>query len=263
MSVVVSDCSCHKQLQEITKLTNESPEMVIYQTSLMSALLNGVYEGTTTIADLLKKGDFGVGTFNDLDGQLIVFEGNAYQLLSDGSASPAGSEKQTPFAVMTFFTPEYQYCFNDIATRADIHKVIDTQIPSDNQFCALRISGRFRTVTTRTVPRQLRPYRPMLEVTKTQPTFAFHEAQGELIGYRMPQYIQGINVAGYHEHFITEDRQGGGHILDYVLEEGIMTFGVVSKLLVDVPRHADFLRADLNPHDLDTAIRTVESSEPR
>ena len=92
-----------------------------------------------------------------------------------------------------------------------------------------------------------------------QPTFSFSESEGELIGFRTPQYMQGINVAGYHEHFITEDRQGGGHILDYVLEQGTLTFGAISQLVIDLPQDKDFLQADLNPHDLDEAIRAVES----
>ena len=120
-----------------------------------------------------------------------------------------------------------------------MHRVIDSKITSDNQFCALRISGRFHAVQTRTVPCQCRPYRTMPEVLGTQPTFD--------------------TVAGYHEHFITGDRQGGGHIRDYVLEGGELTFGAISQLVIDLPQDRDFLQADLNPQDLDEAIRAVES----
>lgn len=130
---------------------------------------------------------------------------------------------------------------------------------SDNQFCALRIDGRFSAAQTRTVPCQHRPYRSMPEVLGHQPTFHFSQRDGVLIGFRTPQYMQGINVAGYHEHFITDDRQGGGHLLDYQLEEGTLTFGEISKLVIDLPNDGDFLRADLNPENLDSAIRSVES----
>jgi acetolactate decarboxylase len=99
----------------------------------------------------------------------------------------------------------------------------------------------------------------MPEVLGQQPTFHFSERNGVLIGFRTPQYMQGINVAGYHEHFITDDRQGGGHLLDYRLEEGVLTFGAISKLVIDLPKDNDFLQANLNPDDLDSAIRSVES----
>jgi len=260
MSNFVSDCSCEGQLTEtIARLADESAEKVIYQTSLMSALLHGVYDGTTTVAQLLQKGDFGLGTFNQLDGELIAFDRQVYQLRADGSARPASPNQKTPFAVMTFFTPEHQFCFDRTASREDVHRVIDAQITSDNQFCALRISGRFTAVRTRTVPCQCRPYRAMPDVINNQPTFDFTARSGELIGFRTPQYMQGINVAGYHEHFITDDRQGGGHILDYVLEQGTLTFGAISKLVVDLPQDREFLQADLTPDNLDEAIRAVES----
>lgn len=260
MSNYVTDCSCEDQLKHtVRKLAQDAPESVIYQTSLMSALLSGVYDGSTRIADLLRKGDFGLGTFNRLDGELIAFDSQVYQLHSDGTAHPADPQQKTPFAVMTFFKPQYLYEFERPVSREEIHRVIDSEITSDNQFCALRISGRFSRVETRTVPCQCRPYRSMPEVLGNQPTFTFSQRGGELIGFRTPQYMQGINVAGYHEHFITDDREGGGHILDYALEKGTLTFGAISKLVVDLPQDSDFLNANLNPANLDAAIRAVES----
>ncbi|MFC0141482.1 acetolactate decarboxylase [Erwinia mallotivora] len=255
-----TDCLCEKQLvSTVTALRQQKPESVIYQTSLMSALLSGVYEGRVTVADLLKKGDFGLGTFNQLDGELIAFDSQVYQLRSDGSAREANPQQKTPFAVMTFFRPQYRHHFTSPASRQDIHQVIDDQVTSDNLFCALRIDGRFSAAQTRTVPCQHRPYRSMPEVLGHQPVFHFNQRNGVLIGFRTPQYMQGINVAGYHEHFITDDRQGGGHLLDYQLEEGVLTFGEISQLVVDLPADRDFLQADLNPEDLDSAIRSVES----
>lgn len=256
----VSGCSCEEQLTDtVRKLATHSAEKVIYQTSLMSALLHGVYDGATTVADLLTRGDFGLGTFNQLDGELVAFDREVYQLRADGSARPAHPEQQSPFAVMTFFTPEYEHHFSQTASREAVHRVIDSVITSDNHFCALRISGEFTAVQTRTVPCQCRPYRSMPEVLGNQPVFAFRQQAGELIGFRTPQYMQGINVAGYHEHFITRDRQGGGHILDYELATGTLTFGAISKLVIDLPQDRDFLQANLNPDNLDEAIRSVES----
>ncbi|RPE01216.1 acetolactate decarboxylase [Candidatus Pantoea deserta] len=256
----VSDCSCEDQLKDtVRKLHHKSAEKVIYQTSLMSALLHGVYDGSTTVEALLRKGDFGLGTFNQLDGELVAFDRQVYQLRSDGSARAARPEQQSPFAVMTFFTPEHQHHFSQTASREEVHRVIDSVITSDNHFCALRISGRFASVQTRTVPCQCRPYRSMTEVLGNQPTFDFNHRAGELIGFRTPQYMQGINVAGYHEHFITDDRQGGGHILDYELEQGTLSFGAITKLVIDLPEDRDFLQADLHPENLDEAIRSVES----
>lgn len=240
------------------ELTDSTPN-VLYQTSLMSALLSGVYEGETTMAQLREHGDFGVGTFNKLDGELIAFDGNIFQLRGDGTARRAAPEQQTPFATMTFFNPTHEYRFDRAHTREEIHAVIDKVIASNNVFCALRIDGEFSRVDTRTVPEQQRPYQSMLEAVKQQPTFHIENTSGVLIGFLTPEYMQGINVAGYHEHFIDQARQSGGHVLDYQVERGFLRFGTVEKLAIDFPHDRDFLNADLSPENLQAAIRAVES----
>lgn len=253
-------CSCEKSLLEMVEtFAARNKENMIYQTSLMSALLSGVYEGETTMADLLKRGDFGLGTFNELDGEMIAFNSKVYQLRSDGSARAASPQQKTPFAVMTWFKPQYRLRIDSLTSRQELHQIIDQKIPSDNLFCALRIDGHFRHAHTRTVPRQTPPYRAMTDVLDDQPVFRFNSRAGVLVGFRTPQHMQGINVAGYHEHFITDDRQGGGHLLDYQLEQGVLTFGEIHKLMIDLPADSAFLNADLHPDNLDAAIRAVEN----
>lgn len=255
-----ADCSCEESLcQTLRGFSAQHPENVLFQTSLMSALLSGVYEGSTTIAELLTHGDFGLGTFNELDGELIAFNSQVYQLRSDGSANAARPEQKTPFAVITWFQPQYRKAFDGPVSRQQLHEIIDRQIPSDNIFCALRIDGAFRHAHTRTVPRQTPPYRAMTDVLDDQPVFRFNNRKGVLVGFRTPQHMQGINVAGYHEHFITDDRQGGGHLLDYQLDNGVLTFGEIHKLMIDLPNDTTFLQANLHPDNLDAAIRSVEN----
>ncbi|WP_435954477.1 acetolactate decarboxylase [Dryocola sp. BD626] len=260
MAVHSTHCSCEESVIEMVQsFARNNPENMIYQTSLMSALLSGVYEGTTTMADLLTHGDFGLGTFNELDGEMIAFNSEVYQLRSDGSAREARPEQKTPFAVMTWFKPHYRVHIERRINRQQLHDIIDRQIPSDNIFCALRIDGHFHHAHTRTVPRQTPPYRAMTDVLDDQPVFRFNGREGVLVGFRTPQHMQGINVAGYHEHFITDDRQGGGHLLDYQLENGELTFGEIHKLMIDLPADSAFLGANLHPENLDAAIRAVEN----
>ena len=166
--------------------------------------------------------------------------------------------QKTPFAVMTFFKPDIELPLTSRMSRDAVHELIDDMVPSDNLFCAIRIDGIFDFVRTRTVPKQTRPYRPMLEVVKEQPTFRFAQKQGVVAGFRSPKYTTGINVPGYHEHFITDDRQGGGHIQDYSISSGFLQIGKVSRLVIDTPASADFLRANLAPEDIRTAIEKAE-----
>jgi len=57
----------------------------IYQVSTSGALVQGVYQGCVRVADLKRHGDFGLGTFDSLDGEGIMVDGTCWQACSDGS----------------------------------------------------------------------------------------------------------------------------------------------------------------------------------
>lgn len=225
----------------------------------MSSLIAGVYDSDVTIADLLKQGDFGLGTFNQLDGELVAFDNNVFQLRSDGSARKALDSQKSPFAVMTFFNSDIEHSFSYGASQQEIHNTINQYVPSDNLFCAIKIEGEFELVKTRTVPRQEPPYLPMLEAIKNQPIFTFYNETGIITGFRSPQFTQGMNVAGFHEHYINQQRQGGGHVLDYYLKYGTLKIGVISRFTIDLPCQATFLQANLIPDNLHQAIEKAEN----
>ncbi|WP_025732656.1 acetolactate decarboxylase [Carnimonas nigrificans] len=256
-------CDCAERIAAAYLAQHDHPaasdSVEIYQTSLMSGLIAGVYEGETTLGDLFTHGDFGLGTFDNLDGELIAFDKEAHQLRSDGSASATTNDQKTPFAVVTEFNPSVEITLDEAMDSDAIEALIDRLVPSENHFCAIRIDGDFEWVSTRTVPRQERPYKPMLEAIAEQPTFDFKESSGTMIGFRTPSYLQGVNVAGYHIHYITDQRDGGGHVLNYRVTRGTLQLSVISKLRIDLPRTSDFLDADLNPADIDEAIRQAEA----
>ncbi|MBG2709729.1 acetolactate decarboxylase [Proteus mirabilis] len=255
-----SSCQCSQEIVTIlNNYINNHPECTIYQNSLMSSLIAGVYDSDVTIADLLKQGDFGLGTFNQLDGELVAFDNNVFQLRSDGSARKALDSQKSPFAVMTFFNSDIEHSFSYGASQQEIHNTINQYVPSDNLFCAIKIEGEFELVKTRTVPRQEPPYLPMLEAIKNQPIFTFYNETGIIAGFRSPQFTQGMNVAGFHEHYINQQRQGGGHVLDYYLKYGTLKIGVISRFTIDLPCQATFLQANLMPDNLHQAIEKAEN----
>jgi acetolactate decarboxylase len=230
----------------------------LWQTSMMSALLEGVYEGEVTYAELAKHGDFGLGTFNDLDGEMVAIEGKFFQLRSDGSAHVVDPTQKTPFAVMTFFRPEVAQRLKHPLTRPELFALLDTLAPSRNLFYAIRLDGRFSKVVTRTVPRQTKPYRPLTAVVQEQATFEFKHVTGTVAGFRSPDYAQGISVAGYHLHFITSDRSGGGHVLDLTSEDATLTIDHSSGLHVELPETPAFLSAGLGKAGTSEAVKKVE-----
>src|ERR1700742_2356555 len=140
----------------------------VYQISTMGALLDGVYDGDVTIRELLQHGDFGLGTFNCLDGEMLVLDGVCYQLRSDGSATVADLDERTPFAAVTWFRPDHSFDISTPCDRGAVKELIDNTLESTNFMVAVRIAGDFAMVRTRTVTKQPRPYRPFTEATQHQ-----------------------------------------------------------------------------------------------
>jgi alpha-acetolactate decarboxylase len=230
----------------------------IYQTSMMSALLDGIYEGTTTFAELAQHGDFGLGTFNELDGEMVAFDGNFYHLRADATVSRVDPKQKTPFAIVTHFRSEMTYKIEHPMSSVEIEALIDKLTPSQNLFYAIRIDGKFQQVITRTVPHQKPPYPPMVEAIKLQPTFTFDHVSGTIAGFRSPHYAQGLAVAGYHLHFVNDTLTGGGHILSYTVEEGTLHIGQKNQLRIKLLETPAFLSADLSGHDLTREIAITE-----
>jgi acetolactate decarboxylase len=209
----------------------------VYQTSTMGALLDGVYEGDVTTRELLRHGDFGLGTFNRLDGEMLVLGGVCYQLRGDGSATIAGPDELTPFAAVTWFHADHTIDLPAPCDRAALKALIDDSLESTNLMVAVRITGDFSMIRTRTVTEQHQPCRPFTQATRDQQELTFVDVTGTLAGFRMPEFEQGISVAGYHSHFIDSDHQHGGHALDYRLVRGIVEISARSELHLSLRAH--------------------------
>ena len=218
----------------------------VYQTSTISALLDGIYDGDVTVAELLTHGDFGLGTFNHLDGEMVVLDGVCHHLTSDGSAGIAAPDDRTPFAAVTWFKPETTIPVTARTSRAELTALIDQTVETANLIQAIRIEGTFAAVKTRTVEAQTQPYPPLTEATANEPITQFRDVAGTLAGYRTPDYEQGISVAGYHLHFINQERTKGGHALDFELTQGRIAISTSSELHLSLPRTQAFLDANMS-----------------
>ena len=230
----------------------------IFQNSLMSALLDGIYDGEMTISELLGKGNFGIGTFNGLDGEMIILDGTCYQLRGDGSARVADLDQQTPYAVATNFVPRILVDAPRGLRRDELSAFIDEVEPSANYMYAVRITGRFSEVTTRTVVKQTKPYPPMTKAVGGDKELHFSDVEGVIGGFRTPVYERGISVPGCHVHFIDAARQSGGHVLDYTVDEAKIELCPGSDLELRLPLTQEFGRANLAPEDLDKQLHSTE-----
>jgi len=230
----------------------------VYQFSTISALLDGVYDGDVTVAQILRHGDFGLGTFNRLDGEMVVLDGVCYRLRADGTATPAAPTDLTPFAAVTRFHADTEIAIRNRTDRAGVIAAVDQQIASANLIYAVKVTGRFAVLHTRTVMAQHQPYPPLTEATEGQAETRTTDAIGTLVGFRTPDFEQGISVAGYHLHFLDSDRTGGGHVLDFELEHGQIAISGASELHLSLPTTGAFLGAQLSAADLHEQIKKAE-----
>ena len=228
----------------------------------MTALLDGIYDGEMTIGELLGKGNFGLGTFDALDGEMIILDGVCYQLRGDGTATVASLDQNTPFAVATNFVPRIKAAAPKGLKRDELSAFIDELEPSANYMYAVRITGRFSDVVTRTVVKQSKPYPPMAHAVGGDKELRFTDVEGIIGGFRTPVFEKGISVPGCHVHFIDSDRTSGGHVLDYTIDEGTIELCPGTDLELRLPLTNEFGAANLAPEDLDSQLHTTEIKTP-
>jgi acetolactate decarboxylase len=192
----------------------------IYQNATIDALLDGNYDGETSVARLKRRGDFGIGTFQKLDGEMVALDGRYYQMKSDGHVVEIADEVKTPFAAVTFFSPQYKMELPSPAGYAELQKRLDAARISQGRALAIRVHGEFAQVKVRSVPAQSPPYRRLVDVVKEQSVFEYKFVTGTLVGFWFPESMRHNNVPGYHFHFITDDKAAGGHVLDLALTRG-------------------------------------------
>lgn len=121
----------------LTGCTGNTPAQdTLYQVSTLDSLMQGVYDGELMLEELLQRGDFGIGTFDALDGEMVILDG---------------------------------WC---------------------------------------------------------------------------PDYLSGINLAGYHLHFLSEDHTMGGHLLECSIENAAISIDTVTQFQMLLPQNEHFLQTD-------------------
>jgi acetolactate decarboxylase len=259
-------------LQERAARTGESPTEIIlsaladalevehatlFQVSNSTALTQGVFDGAVTIRELKEHGDFGLGTFDGLDGEMIALEGVFYRANTDGNVTVADDKALAPFAVITEFPAEPPFTLPVIASFTDLTAQLDAQRQSDNLFYAVRLDGHFARIKARSIARQPEGT-TLAEAAAGQSEFTFTDLAATLVGFWTPAYARTINVAGWHIHALSADHRRGGHVLDVVGENLTVSLTELTDVRMAIPETADFLEADLT-QDVSDQLAKAES----
>lgn len=232
----------------------------LYQVSTAGALLQGVYQGFVSIAELRRHGDLGLGTFDSLDGELIVLDGICYRARADGSVVVAEDDELTPFASIVHFAPDFTASIDGVTSIADLTEQLDSLRTSANETVSFRLDARFPSIEVRAACKS-QPGVDLVTATSSQALFNWTDVEGTLVGFWSPQYFSAITIPGYHLHFISADRTKGGHLLDLVTERISVQINEISDVHLAIPENAAFLEADLTG-DTTQALKAAESKPP-
>jgi acetolactate decarboxylase len=221
------------------------PAHTLFQVSTSGALVAGVYDREVSVGAILEHGDFGLGTFANLDGEMVVLEGRAFQVQGTGKVLEAAPDAGAPFAVVTRFSPQIHTDCGPLTSFKDLEKCCDRYRVSGNIFYAIRLDGHFTRVRTRAV-NPPSPGTRLVDATKAQSEFSFTDIDGTLVGLWSPGFSSAFSVQGYHFHFISKDRQHGGHLLDIEAARLYVRIESLTDFHLALPASEAFLKADLS-----------------
>lgn len=234
---------------------------LMYQVSTLQALAKGDFYGNATIGELLKYGDTGLGTFKAVDGEMIVLDGECFRARADGTVEKAAATDSTPFASVTYLNKEHRFELSDATKMQDFLALMDAKVQKlgANNIYACRVDGVFSEVFARSEMEQKRePYKTFAKVLETdQRKFEFADVSGSLIAVYFPEYMDGLNVPGWHVHFISDDRTMGGHVFDFTMLKGSVAFGAASGFSFTIPTTKYFQSLKLT----DVSQEEIESVE--
>lgn len=219
---------------------------VIWQSGPTIGLLNGVYDGTETVADIKKHGDQGVGLWDKANGEGLIVDGVFYQVTVDGVAHVKQDDDIMSWVMISPFQVEQTIALPAGTTLKNIGAYVDKLLPTVNTFYALRLEGTFRFVQSRSVPEQHKPYPPFSEVEQHEVKFDFDNVQGVMVGFRSPPYVTNMSVPNYHVHFLNQEKTSGGHVLEFVTDDVRLLINRVDDFYTLIPTTREFEDADLD-----------------
>lgn len=235
-----------------------------YQISTLQALALGFSKSVTTVKNLLEHGDMGLGTFEDVDGEMIVLDGKCYRAQNNGEVVAAEDERGVPFASVCFFQPHRREKLEKMDTIEQLKEWLTLRIEEEfglNSMYSVRIDGEFSKVDARSESGTKAHHVTLKDaLSVTQRAFIFENIKGTLVCVYYPDYMDGINASGWHLHFISEDRKKGGHVFDISLEHGDADFCKITSVEVRIPDTPAFDTYTLKSASKDE-IKSVEQGK--
>ncbi|GAJ26453.1 alpha-acetolactate decarboxylase [Liquorilactobacillus sucicola DSM 21376 = JCM 15457] len=231
---------------------------VLYQHGTLALLVPGLLAGTITMKELLQHGDTGIGTGEGLNGELIILDGVPYQADSFGNVHVVKDDFTMPFANINFAAFKFLTTLENAGPEEFAAAALRGKTNA-NTFFAVRVKGRFSYVRTRAVVKSEPPFDTLEETAKKQSIFEAHDVEGTLLSYYSPTLFHGAAVAGFHNHFLTNDHSMGGHVLDFKLASGELAIQTFDTLEQHLPvNNSEFMEHDFSQDNVADVISKAE-----
>jgi acetolactate decarboxylase len=238
-----------------------SQQNTLFTVGHASALIGGLYDAFYPYSKLKQYGDFGLGAPDKLDGELLVLDGKIYQTQHTGKTFEVKDTELTPFSVVNFFHTDKSFKPIVPLTKDKLYAYLDSVMPNQNGIYAIRIKGSFKTIKTRAFPPVTKkPYSPLANMLPLQKFFTYDNTSGTLVGYRIPAFMDGPNITGYHFHFLSDDTQRGGHIIDLLTDYITIEIDQMDRFTVELPQTKDFNNFDFSK-DRREEVKRVENGK--
>ncbi len=235
----------------------------IYQVALLQSLAQGHYDGIITVGELKTHGDTGIGTFEGVNGEMIVLDSVVYQAIHDGTILVPPDTETVPFSNVTFFEPDTQLHLTDVSDMASLQEQLNQAVNENgaNLFYMVKITGEFPAIKVRSEYKQEKPYRELdVALAADQVECDLENIRGTMVGLYCPSFMGGMNSIGWHFHFITEDLTRGGHVLQVQVGSADAFLDATPAFTLTLPEgDEDFQRMDLS-RDMDEAIHRAETA---
>lgn len=258
LCLAMASCNSNNKVQ-----TNNNDSETIHQISLLQGLMLGDYYGSISVKELKQMGDTGIGTFDKLNGELIMTDGVVYRAKGDGGVEIVDDSELIPFANVTIFDNDENSDLNNVKDLDDLLTILNNKVNNynSNQYCMAKITGTFTKMNVRSELAQKAPYKPLVDVLKTDQTFFDYEnVEGTVVALYMPPYMNTINTTGWHLHFISKDKTKGGHLLNLEINKSTLSLDYTSNFNMHLPDGEFFKSLDLTI-DQEDDIKEVEQGQ--
>jgi acetolactate decarboxylase len=216
--IVIVGCVAFFAGWQINPASKPQETQTLFQLAAFNSFAEGNYSGVMAFSDLAKHGDFGIGTLDGLDGEMIALDGVFYQVPASGVPVEVPADATAPYATITFFKPNITFTVTEPMNYSQLKTRIDDALPSQNAIYAIKVTATYDWAQTRSPHKQSEPYQPLTQALTNQAVFTLNNVSATAVGFRFPSSMDGVDYAGYHLHLITDDRQAGGHLLDCIAQ---------------------------------------------